>query len=185
MSDQVQLGAGYRRALSERLEWITELYGAIKTQGQEEHGEADLTSGGRLRLGPNGDWALSFAVRVDLSEGEDTWNRYNPLGWLIGLSWSPRSTYRLEVGPDRAGSCTGAVVRDPAGEPCEVEGAHCYCCAEEVLLIAVPDGELCEFRGWGGDCSGSDPLLRLKMSRDLRCSARFESIEVTPPGGVP
>lgn len=169
-SGQVDLGVGYARSLSERFEWITELVGAIKTEGDLERDEADITTGGRLYFGEGDNWAFNFGVRLDLSD-DDFNSNYSPLGGLVGLTWSPKRSWDLSV--SAAGECTGSVATSPSGESCGGEGSS-YACGKEVSLVATPDGDCCTFDEWSGDCSGSDPETTVTLDGHKSCVAHFK-----------
>lgn len=173
---QVDLGVGYARSINERFEWITELVGAIKTDGDEEHDEADITSGGRIHFGEGDNWAFNFGLRVDLSNDFES-----PVGGLVGLTWSPKRSWDLSV--SSAGECTGSVATDPSGESCGGEG-KAYGCGKEVSLVATPDGDCCTFDQWSGDCSGTDAETTVTLDGHKSCVAHFKkkgpyTLEVT------
>lgn len=171
VSPQIDLGVGYTRSINERLEWITELVGAIKTDGDEEHDEADITTGLRYHFGQDGNWAFNVGARVDLSEGGDTWSNYTPLGGLVGLTWSPKRSWDLSV--SSAGECTGRVVTTPEGVACDGAGNR-YGCGKQVRLEAIPDDpSCCEFDSWSGDCSGTSSTLDLTFDGHKSCVAHF------------
>lgn len=86
VSDEVELGVGYAHSFTDKLEWINEVVGAIKLDGDGAHDEAELISGLRLRFG-GGNWAFNVALKVDLSD-DDVWSNYSPLGGLIGLTYT-------------------------------------------------------------------------------------------------
>lgn len=169
-SGQVDLGIGYARSLTERFDWITELVGAIKTEGDETHDEADITTGGRVRFGETGNWAFNFGVRVDLSD-DDIGDNYTPIGGLVGLTWSPKRSRQLTT--EVAGECRGTVTTDPAGAICDGSAASAQGCGKEVRLTATPEGDCCEFDSWSGDCSGIDPVTGVMMDGDRHCVASF------------
>lgn len=171
VSPQIDLGIGYTRSINERLEWITELVGAVKTDGDEEHDEADITTGARYYFGKDSNWAFNLGLRVDLSEGTDTWSNYTPLGGLLGLTWSPRRSWDLSV--SSAGECAGRVITDPEGASCSGAGKS-YGCGKQVRLEAVPDdASCCEFANWSGDCSGSSGEIDLTLDGHKSCIANF------------
>jgi outer membrane protein OmpA-like peptidoglycan-associated protein len=174
VSDQIDLGVGYARPISERFEWISEVVAAIKTEdtGRDgEHDDLDVTTGGRYYFGADRDWAFNFGVRVDLSD-DDIGSNYNPIGGLIGLTWSPRRSRDLSTSV--AGDCRGRVTTDPKGAHCSSAGVA-QDCGREVQLSAAPlDPTCCEFDSWSGDCSGSDPDTVVAMDGDKSCTAHFK-----------
>lgn len=169
-SAQVDLGIGYARSLTERFEWITELVGAIKTDGDGEHDDADITTGGRLHFGEGDNWAFNFGLRVDLSD-DDINSNYNPVGGLVGLTWSPKRSWDLTV--SSAGECTGSVATNPGGDSCGGAGDS-YACGKDVQLVATPDGECCTFDAWSGDCEGNDATTTVTLDGHKSCVAHFK-----------
>lgn len=164
VSDEVQVGIGYARDITDSFEWITELAGTLYTDSNGEHDNADITSGGRWRLA-NPEWAFNAGLRVDLSDaGFD----YTPIGGVIGLSYSPKNRYTLTVQND--GSGTGSIAGDRVN--CGTECSAKYACGETVQLVATPDNKS-RFAGWEGDCAGDDPSITLTMDGDKTCSATF------------
>ena len=167
-SGQVDLGIGHAKSISDRFEWITELVGAIKTDGDDTRDQADITTGGRYHFG-DGDWAFNFGVRVDLSD-DDIWDNYNPVGGLIGLTWSPKRSWMLTS--EVAGDCGGSISTSPEGAACGGPGSS-QACGKEVSLSATPESDCCEFDSWSGDCSGTDPSTGVLMDGDKHCVANF------------
>ena len=169
VSSQVDLGVGYAKSINERFQWITELVSAVKTEGDDNHSDTDITTGGRYHFGEDGNWAFNFGVRVDLSD-DDIWDNYNPVGGLVGLTFSPRRSYDLAL--STAGECSGRIESS-------TEGAHCggagksYGCSKEVALTAVPDS-CCEFESWSGDCGGTDAQTSVTMDGHKSCTANFK-----------
>lgn len=90
--EELHAGIGYAGSISERLDWITELAGTFYSGGEEGLGfddSYDLTSGGRLWLGAEEDWAFNFALRTDLNQISSI-DEHCPIGGLIGLTYFPR-----------------------------------------------------------------------------------------------
>lgn len=168
VSPQVDLGIGYAKSLSERFQWITEIVGAVKTDGDDERDEADITTGGRVQLGDNSDWAFNFGVRLDLSDDDISGDS---VGGLVGLTWSPRRSYDLTTSV--AGECSGTVAAAPEGSSCGGEG-KAYGCSKSVTLVATPENDCCTFDSWSGDCSGTDPETTVTMDGHKMCTANFK-----------
>ncbi len=164
VSDEVQVGLGYGRDITDSFEWITELAGTLYTDSNGEHDNADITSGGRWRLS-NPEWAFNAGLRVDLS---DTSFDYTPIGGVIGLSYSPKNRFSLTVEKD--GSGTGSVSGDKidCGNECSAK----YHCGATVELTATPDPKS-RFDGWEGDCAGTDPSVTITLDGDKTCTAKF------------
>jgi outer membrane protein OmpA-like peptidoglycan-associated protein len=160
-SPQIDFGVGYGRSINERLEWITELIAAIKTDGGESHDEADLTSGVRYHFGDGGNWAFNAGLRLTAAED---------VGGLIGLTYSPKRSYELTL--STAGDCSGRVESKPVGANCGGPG-HAYGCDETVDLVAIPD-DCCEFEGWSGDCSGNGAETSVTLDGHRSCTASFK-----------
>jgi outer membrane protein OmpA-like peptidoglycan-associated protein len=182
VSAQVDLGVGYARSVNERLEWITELVSAVKTES-DAHSDTDITSGFRYHFGEGGDWAFNAGLRVDLSD-DDIWDNYNPVGGLIGLTYSPRRSYDLAL--STAGECSGHIESNPVGAHCGGAG-RAFGCSQSVALTAVPD-DCCEFESWSGDCAGSDADTSVTLDGHKSCTASFKkkvyrlSVEKTTMG---
>lgn len=164
VSDEVQVGFGYGRDISESFEWITELAGIVYTDSNGEHDAADVTTGGRWRLS-NPEWAFNAGVRVDLS---DTSFDYTPIGGVVGLSYSPKNRFNLTVQKD--GSGTGSVTGDriDCGSECSAK----YHCGATIELTAEPDPKS-RFDGWEGDCAGAGETVTLTFDADKTCTAKF------------
>jgi hypothetical protein len=83
-------GLGYVGRVTETFDWITEVNGAFHT-GDDPFFEDfyDLTTGGRLWLGADSNWAFNFALRTDLAQ-LDSIDEHCPIGGLIGLTFFPR-----------------------------------------------------------------------------------------------
>ncbi|MEO8504270.1 MAG: OmpA family protein [Acidobacteriota bacterium] len=96
---ETSVGAGYAGAISERLDWITEL-GATFYSGGDVHlkDSIDLTSGGRLWIGDDQRWAFNFALRADLNQLQ-SFDKRCPLGGLLGLTYFPRFGNHVKVAP--------------------------------------------------------------------------------------
>jgi len=89
--EEVQAGIGNVTPISDRLEWITELASTLYQGGDSRPDDQfDLTTGGRLRFGDSGSWALDFGLRVELGQLSDT-AEHCPIGGLLGVSFSPRA----------------------------------------------------------------------------------------------
>jgi outer membrane protein OmpA-like peptidoglycan-associated protein len=90
-------GIGYAGRVSDQLDWITELQGTF--YGDEGFKDAyDLTSGGRLWLGEEREWAFNFALRTDLNQLSSI-DDHCPIGGLIGITYSPFGNVRKEEVP--------------------------------------------------------------------------------------
>lgn len=168
VSAQFDVGVGYARSINERLEWITELVSAVKTES-DAHSDTDITSGLRYHFGEGGDWAFNIGARIDLSD-DDIWDNYNPMGGVVGLTYSPRRSYDLSV--STAGECSGRVVSDPLGAECAGAG-KAYGCNQAVTLTAEPD-VCCEFESWSGDCGGNDATTTVTLDGHKSCTANFK-----------
>ncbi|HEX9801339.1 MAG TPA: OmpA family protein [Thermoanaerobaculia bacterium] len=87
--EEIGLGVGHVTALSERLDWISELAATLYQGGGSRPDDAiDLATGGRYRFGEDRRWALDFGLRVELGQLSDT-DEHCPIGGLLGLSFSP------------------------------------------------------------------------------------------------
>ena len=82
------IGVGHNTALSDRLYWITELVGSFQMGDDFFDDSVDLTTGGRLKLGDEQDWAFNFALRTDLMQLGD-FDELCPIGGLLGLTFLP------------------------------------------------------------------------------------------------
>jgi outer membrane protein OmpA-like peptidoglycan-associated protein len=90
-------GIGYASAITDRFDWITEVAGTFYTGNDTLLEDAyDLTTGGRLWLGADANWAFNFALRTDLNQ-LDTIDEHCPLGGLVGLTYFPRFGMREEA----------------------------------------------------------------------------------------
>ncbi len=104
-------GIGYAGSVSDRLDWITEVVGhSYSGDGLLPEDAYDLTSGGRLWLGENQNWAFNFALRTDLAQ-LDSIDEHCPLGGLVGLSYMP-AAFRVRPEPPSA-----PIPPPPAPEP--------------------------------------------------------------------
>ncbi|MEP7013656.1 MAG: OmpA family protein [Acidobacteriota bacterium] len=104
-------GIGYAGSVSDRLDWITEVVGhSYSGDGLLPEDAYDLTSGGRLWLGENQNWAFNFALRTDLAQ-LDSIDEHCPLGGLVGLTYMP-AAFRVRPEPPAA-----AIPPPPAPEP--------------------------------------------------------------------
>lgn len=87
--DAFVAGLGYVGAISDRLDWITEVQGRFQTGDDALFEDSvDLTTGGRLWLG-GGNWAFNFALRTDLLQF-DSIDEHCPIGGLLGFTFFPR-----------------------------------------------------------------------------------------------
>ncbi len=91
VSDELSAGVGNVFAISDRLDWITELVGTFPTDSDKAifKDSVDLTTGGRLWFGANGNWAFNFGLRTDVLQLDQT-DEHCPLGGLLGLTYFPR-----------------------------------------------------------------------------------------------
>lgn len=177
-SDEVLLGIGYGRTLTDQVEWITELQGNIKTEGDGEHDDADLTTGFRLRLTDESPWALNAALRVDLSDVGNFDGDYSPWGGLVGLTYSRGAGARRakpELTVIKRGNGSGTVTSNPAGIDC---GPTCTAEYKRKTLVAVTATPAAgsTFEGFSGDCTGGTVL----MDADKTCIATFQLIPPPP-----
>jgi outer membrane protein OmpA-like peptidoglycan-associated protein len=91
-------GIGYAGAVSDNLDWITEVQGEFGTGNNGFFEDNyDFTTGGRLWFGAEGNWAFNFALRTDLNQLSSI-DEHCPLGGLVGLTYFPRLV-RHEVAP--------------------------------------------------------------------------------------
>jgi outer membrane protein OmpA-like peptidoglycan-associated protein len=101
-SEVFRAGVGYVVPVSDRFDWITELVGNFYSGGDDRGADFedayDLTSGGRLWLGEDRNWAFNFALRTDLNQLSDVDDRC-PLGGLLGLTYFPRLFRQPEPEP--------------------------------------------------------------------------------------
>ena len=98
LDNETILGAGYAGAISDRLDWITELVGTLYSGGEVRIKNAiDLTSGGRLWFADD-HWAFNFALRADLDELSNFDERC-PIGGLVGLTYFPRFGRAAKAAP--------------------------------------------------------------------------------------
>ncbi len=90
LDQELHAGIGNSIAVSDRLDWITELVGTFYSGGDFGLDDSiDLTTGGRLWLGEAGNWALNFGLRTDLLQ-LDQIDEHCPIGGLLGLTFFPR-----------------------------------------------------------------------------------------------
>jgi outer membrane protein OmpA-like peptidoglycan-associated protein len=90
LDKELHAGIGHSAAVSDRLDWITELVGTFYSGGDIGYDDSvDLTTGGRLWLGESGNWALNFGLRTDLMQLSDI-DEHCPIGGLLGLTMFPR-----------------------------------------------------------------------------------------------
>jgi outer membrane protein OmpA-like peptidoglycan-associated protein len=89
VAEEIGAGIGHATALSDRLDWITELSATFFQGGDSRPDDAfDLATGGRYRFGDDGAWALDFGLRLELGQLSDT-DEHCPIGGLLGVSFSP------------------------------------------------------------------------------------------------
>jgi outer membrane protein OmpA-like peptidoglycan-associated protein len=86
-------GIGYAGAITDRFDWITEVNGTFYDNGNNGftnfQDSYDFTTGGRMWLGAEQEWAFNFALRTDLAQ-LDSISEHCPLGGLVGLTYFPR-----------------------------------------------------------------------------------------------
>ncbi|HEX2643247.1 MAG TPA: OmpA family protein [Thermoanaerobaculia bacterium] len=82
-------GIGYAGAITDRFDWITEVAGTFYTDSDFLEDSYDLTTGGRVWLGADANWAFNFALRTDLNQISDI-DEHCPIGGLVGLTFFPR-----------------------------------------------------------------------------------------------
>ncbi|HXU45826.1 MAG TPA: OmpA family protein [Thermoanaerobaculia bacterium] len=100
MPKEFRAGIGYAGSVSDRLDWITEVVGLhYDGDGLIPKNAYDLTSGGRLWLGEDQEWAFNFALRTDLAQ-LDSIDEHCPLGGLVGLTYLPGFRSRPEPEPE-------------------------------------------------------------------------------------
>ncbi|MCF8055167.1 MAG: hypothetical protein K9K37_00830 [Desulfocapsa sp.] len=79
-------------------------------------------------------------------------------------------TFSLDV--KKTGSGAGKITSDVEGIDCEGECSEIYDYGTEVILTAVPvDGST--FKGWSGDCTGSDPVCTVTVDQEKSVTAEF------------
>jgi len=192
LSDELHAGLGYAGAVSDRLDWITELDATLPVDSDDAIFEEslDLTTGGRYWFGADGNWAFNFGLRTDLLQLSDT-DEHCPIGGLLGLTFFPRLfeplrevpapiSYELRV--DKEGDCDGLVTSSPAGIDCGADCSELYAEGTVVTLTATPDPD-CTFEGWSGDADCSDGTVT--MNGDRYCVATFEAAPAPPPPPPP
>src|SRR6266545_183973 len=66
---ELTAGLGYAAGITDRFDWITEVEGYFYDSGDNTVGDledaVDLTTGGRLWMGADENWAFNFALRTD------------------------------------------------------------------------------------------------------------------------
>lgn len=169
---EVLAGVGYAIAVSDNLDWITELAATVYTGGDEQPDDnIDLATGGRLWLGEEKHWAFNFGLRADIGQLDNT-DEFCPIGGLVGMTYFPRPPryYTLTLIPEGAGK--GRVVSDPPGIDCGEGGSACSADFKKgtvVTLRALPVlGSL--LKGWSGDCAGGT----MTMDGDKTCTTTFD-----------
>jgi outer membrane protein OmpA-like peptidoglycan-associated protein len=98
---ELNAGLGYAAPISDRFDWITEVAATFYDADDDVFGiedPIDLTTGGRLWLGEDQNWAFNFALRTDLTQLSNI-DEHCPIGGLIGLTMFPRLFEREEVIP--------------------------------------------------------------------------------------
>jgi len=107
-STELKAGLGYVGRVSDRLDWITEVAGTFYDDNDDDEfgglgfdDAYDFTTGGRLWLGADQEWAFNFALRTDLAQLSD-FDEHCPLGGLIGLTYFPRLARAEEPPPPPA-----------------------------------------------------------------------------------
>jgi outer membrane protein OmpA-like peptidoglycan-associated protein len=96
--EHVRAGIGYAGRVTERLDWITEVLGTFYTGDTVFEDSYDFTTGGRLWLGADANWAFNFGLRTDLNQLSDV-DEHCPLGGLVGLTYFPSRRIRAEEPP--------------------------------------------------------------------------------------
>jgi outer membrane protein OmpA-like peptidoglycan-associated protein len=192
-SDEVLAGLGYAGAVSDRLDWITELAGTFPLDSDDAFYEesVDLTTGGRYWFGDASAWAFNFALRTDLLQLSDM-DEHCPIGGLLGLTFFPFRERPPEFIPAvpvdygltvrKEGNCTGTVTSSPGGVDCGADCAEDYAEGTVVSLTATPDAD-CTFEGWSGDADCSDG--QVTMNGDRLCIATFNRAAPPPPPPAP
>lgn len=98
---ELNAGLGYAAPVSDRFDWITEVSGSFYDADDdifEIEDAVDFTTGGRLWLGEDQNWAFNFALRTDLMQLSNI-DEHCPIGGLVGLTMFPRLFEREEVVP--------------------------------------------------------------------------------------
>ncbi len=93
-------------------------------------------------------------------------------GVTIGVSATFSSTKRYMVSVATAGSGTGTVQSAPAGIACPGACADGFLVGTSVVLTATPDAASL-FTGWGGACTGADPICTVTMDQEKSVTATF------------
>lgn len=97
-SEQIRGGIGYAGRVTDNLDWITEIAGTFYTGDSGFEDSYDFTTGGRLWLGADSNWAFNFGLRTDLNQLSDV-DEHCPLGGLIGLTYFPAFRRVVEEPP--------------------------------------------------------------------------------------
>ena len=92
-------GIGYAGAVSDRLDWITELAVTAQVGDAPLEDAIDLTTGGRYWFGEDGNWAFNYGLRLNVAEISDI-DEHCPIGGLLGLTYFPRFFMRAEPAPE-------------------------------------------------------------------------------------
>ncbi|MEO8195916.1 MAG: OmpA family protein [Thermoanaerobaculia bacterium] len=101
VSEELQAGLGYSTAISDRFDWITELAATFNQGGDSNADDSfDLTSGGRYWFGENSNWAVNFALRLELNQLSNT-DEHCPVGGLVGLTFFPRAKGPKQIVDER------------------------------------------------------------------------------------
>lgn len=91
LAEEITGGIGYILPATDRLDWITELSGvAFQGDFPRPPDYLDLTSGVRVRLGAESNWAFNAAARFNVADYSDT----DGIGGLVGLTYTPSEPRR-------------------------------------------------------------------------------------------
>ncbi|MFN7960318.1 MAG: OmpA family protein [Thermoanaerobaculia bacterium] len=87
---EILAGIGYAARINDKFSWITELSGTFYTGGDAKppKDDIDLTTGGRIWLGADENWAFNFGLRGNVAYLGDT-DKFCPLGGLVGVTYFP------------------------------------------------------------------------------------------------
>jgi outer membrane protein OmpA-like peptidoglycan-associated protein len=101
VSEEIQGGIGYSAAINDRFDWITELAATLYQGGDSNADDSyDLATGGRYWFGENQNWAVNFALRLELNQLSDT-DEHCPIGGLVGLTFFPRAKGHEQLAAER------------------------------------------------------------------------------------
>ncbi|HBL31960.1 MAG TPA: hypothetical protein DD490_34490 [Acidobacteria bacterium] len=118
-SSELSAGIGYAAPITDHFDWITEVAGSFydTEEGARDLEDAiDLTTGGRLWLGADRNWAFNFGLRTDLTQLSDI-DEHCPLGGLVGLTLFPRMFRQKEEPVPEPPPPPPAPVPEPEPEP--------------------------------------------------------------------